>query len=82
MTSISAKVAERLSNISPRSVGGRVPQVTENTMNENLWRKAEANQLMRETRDRIRKGVIGLKSVPNILVKVDGVWKFPPVPSY
>lgn len=50
-------------------------------MNENLWRKAEANQLMRETRDRIRSGVISLTSVPNILVKVDGVWKFPPVAS-
>lgn len=50
-------------------------------MNENLWRKAESNQLMRETRDRVRKGTIGLSSYPNILSKVDGVWKFPPVPS-
>lgn len=45
---------------------------------ENVWRKAEQNQLRRERIRLIRNGTISNTSVPNVLVKGDGgSWKFP-----
>jgi len=49
-------------------------------MNEALWRKAEANQLMREARDRIKSGMIQVRSKPNVLILNDKKeWRFPPI---
>jgi hypothetical protein len=47
-------------------------------MNEAIWRKAEANQVMRERRRLFKIGHITRRSVPNILIKdEDGNWRFP-----
>ena len=48
-------------------------------MNEGLWRKAEANQVMRERRRLLKNGTISPRSTPNILVKTENLWKFPPI---
>lgn len=49
-------------------------------ISEGLWRKAEQNQLMRERRSLIKRGIISTTSVPNILVRGDdGAWKFPAI---
>lgn len=46
-------------------------------MNEYLWRKAEQQMAKRERTRLIKARRITFSGFPNVLVNVDGVWKFP-----
>lgn len=44
---------------------------------ESPWQKAEQNMARRERGRLIKARRITFSGFPNVLVKVDGVWKFP-----
>jgi hypothetical protein len=46
-------------------------------VNEHLWFKAEQNMAVRERARLIKLKRITFRALPNVMILVDGVWKFP-----